>query len=241
MLKSTTIHPLTENMTPERFKKLTSVLLQRQLDLSVVMDKVHKGHNLSAIIRTCDAVGVHNVHAVTPDAGVRTSKDITSGSGKWINLHRHENIANAVGSVKNQNMRVYAAHLSASARDFRQIDFTEPCAILLGTELFGVSEEGLELADEHIIIPMLGMIDSLNVSVAAALILFEAQRQRLAAGIYDKQQLSETDFNNTLFEWSHPKLAEFYSRKNLAYPLLDEDGEVIESEVHSQARLKGSY
>jgi len=228
-------------MTPERFKKLTTVLQRRQLDLSVVMDKVHKGHNLSAVIRTCDAVGVHNVHAVTPDPGVRTSKDITSGSGKWVNVHRYENIADAVGNVKKQNMRVYAAHLSDSARDFRDIDFTQPCAIMLGTELFGVSDDGLDLADEHIIIPMLGMIDSLNVSVAAALILFEAQRQRLAAGLYDHQQLSQTDFDNTLFEWSHPKLAEFYARKGLAYPSLDEEGEVIESDAHIQARLKGSY
>ncbi len=228
-------------MTPERFRKLTTVLQRRQLDLSVVMDKVHKGHNLSAVIRTCDAVGVHNVHAVTPDAGVRTSKDITSGSGKWINLHRHDNITSAVAAVKQQNMRVYAAHLSDSARDFREIDFTQPSAIMLGTELFGVSDDGLDLADEHIVIPMLGMIDSLNVSVAAALILFEAQRQRLAAGIYDKQQLTKSDFNNTLFKWSHPKLAEFYTRKGLDYPALDEDGEVIESEAHSNARLKGSY
>jgi len=228
-------------MTPERFKKLTTVLHRRQLDLSVVMDKVHKGHNLSAVIRTCDAVGVHNVHAVAPDPGVRASKDITSGSGKWINLHRHDNIASAVAAVKKQNMRVYAAHLSDSARDFREIDFTQPCAILLGTELFGVSDEGLGHADEHIIIPMLGMIDSLNVSVAAALILFEAQRQRLAAGIYDQQQLNQADFDKTLFEWSHPKLAEFYSRKGLDYPSLDDDGEVIESEAHTRARLKGSY
>ena len=228
-------------MTPERFKKLTTVLQRRQLDLSVVMDKVHKGHNLSAVIRTCDAVGVHNVHAVTPDPGVRTSKDITSGSGKWLKLHRHHDISSAVAAVKNQNMRVYAAHLSNSARDFREIDFTQPSAIMLGTELFGVSENGLDLADEHIIIPMLGMIDSLNVSVAAALILFEAQRQRLAAGIYDQQQLTQSDFANTLFEWSHPKLAEFYKRKGLVYPALNEDGEVIESKVHIQARLKGSY
>ncbi len=227
-------------MTPERFRKLTSILQRRQLDLSVVMDKVHKGHNLSAVIRTCDAVGVFNVHAVTPDPMVRTSKYISSGSSKWVNLHRYDHITQAVDVVKRQNMRVYAAHLTDSARDFRQIDFTQPCAIMLGTELFGVSHDGLDLADEHIIVPMLGMIDSLNVSVAAALILFEAQRQRLTAGFYDRQQLAQTDFDKTLFEWAHPSLAEFYTRKGLAYPALDEDGEVLESEAHIHARLKGS-
>ncbi len=228
-------------MTPERFKRLTTILQRRQLDLSVVMDKVHKGHNLSAVIRTCDAVGVHNVHAVTPDPEVRTSKYISSGATKWVNLHRYDHITDAVVAVKKQNMRVYAAHLSDSAHDFRDIDFTQPSAIMLGTELFGVSENGLDLADEHIVIPMLGMIDSLNVSVAAALILFEAQRQRLAAGFYDQQQLKQADFDKTLFEWSHPTLAEFYSRKGLAYPALNAEGEVLESEEHIRARLKGSY
>jgi len=228
-------------MTPERFKRLTTILQRRQLDLSVVMDKVHKGHNLSAVVRTCDAVGVFNVHAVVPDPCVRTSRYISSGAAKWVKLHRYNRITEAVTAVKQQNMRVYAAHLSDNARDFREIDFTQPCAIMLGTELFGVSDDGLDLADEHIVIPMLGMIDSLNVSVAAALILFEAQRQRLAAGFYDRQQLARADFDKTLFEWAHPKLAEFYTRKVLPYPPLDEEGEVIESSAHSQARLKGSY
>jgi len=226
-------------MTPERFNRLTTILQRRQLDLSVVMDKVHKGHNLSAIIRTCDAVGIHNVHAVIPDECVTPSRYITSGSSKWINLHRHDDVASALSNVKQQHMRVFAAHLSDKARDFRQIDFTQPCAILLGTELFGVSEDGLDLADEHIIIPMLGMIDSLNVSVAGALILFEAQRQRLAAGFYQQQQIVGAQYHDTLFEWAHPKLAKFYKRKGIAYPPLDDEGEVVETSLHREARLQG--
>lgn len=224
-------------MTPERFRKLQTILQRRQLDLTVLMDNVHKPHNLSAIMRTCDAVGVHQIHAVTRERFVKTVKDVTQGTGKWVKLQSHPGLAEAVTHLKASNMQVLAAHLSDSATDFRQIDYTRPTAIMLGTELHGVSEEGLALADQHIVIPMLGMIDSLNVSVAAALILFEAQQQRLQAKMYDQQQLSDDDYQRILFEWSHPKLAAFYSSKGLAYPELDEEGQVIESSLHTRARL----
>lgn len=224
-------------MTPERYNKLQTILRRRQLDLTVLMDNVHKPHNLSAIMRTCDAVGVHTVHAVTRQQFVQTVKDVTQGTGKWVSVKSHPALDQAVSKLKANKMQILAAHLSDSATDFREIDYTQPTAIMLGTELHGVSEQGLALADKHIIIPMLGMIDSLNVSVAAAMILFEAQRQRLQSGKYEKQQLSEDEFRKTLFEWSHPKLAEFYRRKGLPYPELDEEGVVLESEIHSQARL----
>jgi tRNA (guanosine-2'-O-)-methyltransferase len=226
-------------MTPARFARLKTILQRRQLDLSVVMDNVHKPHNLSAIMRTCDAVGVHHIHAVNPQEHLRPSKDITSGSGKWVNLHQHDNLTSTIELVKSQGMRVYAAHLSDKAVDFRTIDYTQPATILLGEELFGLSKAGQDLADEHIIIPMLGMIDSLNVSVAAALILFEAQRQRLASGLYEKQQIPDAEFKQTLFKWSHPKLAKFYNSKGLDFPDLDENGEVLETAAHIKARLNG--
>jgi tRNA (guanosine-2'-O-)-methyltransferase len=224
-------------MTPQRFKKLQTILRRRQLDLTVLMDNVHKPHNLSAIMRTCDAVGIHSIHAVSKERFVDTVKDITQGTGKWVNFQSHDTLSEAVELLKSNNMQVLAAHPSTTATDFREIDYTKPTAIILGTELHGVSEEGLALADQHIVIPMLGMIDSLNVSVAAALILFEAQQQRLQSGAYQQQQLAEHVFKQILFEWSHPKLASFYTAKGLPYPELDEEGQVLESERHTQARL----
>ena len=226
-------------MTPQRFKKLQAILKRRQLDLTVLMDNVHKPHNLSAIVRSCDAVGVHHVHAVTRMNAFKTARDITSGAGKWVNIHKHAGLDEAVNQLRGQNMQILAAHLSEEAIDFRQIDYTRPTAIMLGTELYGVSEQGLELADRHIVIPMLGMSDSLNVSVAAALILFEAQRQRQAIGRYEQQQFDPDTYAATLFEWAHPKLATFYRRKGLAYPPLDEQGNVLEDETHIRMRLSG--
>jgi len=224
-------------MTPERFHKLETILQRRQLDLTVLMDNVHKPHNLSAIMRTCDAVGIHNMHAVTRERFIKTVKDVTQGTGKWVNVQIHPDLNDAVTHIKANKMQVLAAHLSNTATDFRKIDYTQPTAVMLGTELHGVSDEGLEMADQHVVIPMLGMIDSLNVSVAAAMILFEAQRQRLQTGMYSKQQLANDAYKKILFEWSHPKLAEFYTRKGLPYPEQDDEGQVIESEIHTQARL----
>ncbi len=224
-------------MTPERFRRCKSVLERRQPDLTVLMDNVHKPHNLSAIVRSCDAVGTFEVHAVTNLLSVRTQKDVASGTGQWVNVTTHPDLATASKHLKKQNMQILAAHPAQDAVDFREADYTKPTAILLGAELEGVSHTGLELADQHIFIPMLGMVDSLNVSVAAALILFEAQRQRMAAGLYDKVHLDKAIFDKILFEWSQPKVAEFYRKKGLPYPAQDEDGDVIETDEHINARL----
>ncbi len=216
-------------MTPNRFEKLQQILRRRQLDLTVLMDNVHKAHNLSAIIRSCDAVGIHRVHGVSQLHQLKTNKDIASGAGKWVEVEQHDTLVGAIDHLKQQNMQVLAAHFSDQAIDFREIDYTKPTALLLGTELYGVSDDGIRHADQHIVIPMGGMIASLNVSVAAAVILFEAQRQRELAGCYDTQQLDAQSYHDTLFEWSHPKLAQLYRNKGMAYPELDETGQVIES------------
>lgn len=225
-------------MTPERFQRLASILRRRQLDLTVLMEHVHKPHNLSAIMRSCDAAGVQNLHAVTKQEHIKATKSAASGSGKWLSLHQHSDISTAIENLHAAGMQVLAAHPSAS-EDFREMDYTRPTAILLGTELYGVSEQALALSDQHILIPMLGTVDSLNVSVAAALILFEAQRQRLQAGLYEQQQLDEQEFNTLLFEWSHPRIARFYKERELDYPALNDQGELCEQDVHRLARLQG--
>jgi tRNA (guanosine-2'-O-)-methyltransferase len=224
-------------MTPKRFQRIKQVLLQRQLDLTVLLDNVHKPHNLSAIVRNCDAVGIHRIHAVTKLDAIQPRKYISSGTAKWVAVDVHPDLQTAQRVLKQQNMQILAAHPDQEAIDYRDIDYTQSTAVMLGAELDGVCDTGLVIADQHIMIPMLGMIDSLNVSVAAALILFEAQRQRLKAGCYEQSLMNDNDFRKTLFEWSHPKQAELYSRHSLEYPELDEDGQIIESAAHTRARL----
>ena len=215
-------------MSPERLARMKAVLARRQPDLTVVMDNVHKPHNLAAIVRTADAVGIPVVHGVSPQAEFRMRQKSASGSGKWVRVQTHEDIATCFGTLRDQGMRIYCAHLSEQAVDFRRIDFTRPTAVVVGAELEGVGEQAAALADGHVIIPMLGMVESLNVSVATAILLYEAQRQREAAGLYDNPRLDEETRARLLFEWSYPDIADYCRRKGLPYPALDEDGTLAE-------------
>jgi len=211
-------------VTPERYRRLRAVLDKRQPDLTVLMENVHKPHNFSAILRTADAVGVFEAHAVNPTGGVPTFHDTSGGSEKWVYLRVHPNIEEAIAHLKERGFIVYAANLSDRALDYREVDYTRPSAVLLGAEKWGVSARAAELADADVIIPMMGMVQSLNVSVAAAVILFEAQRQRFEAGFYDRPRLDPETYRRTLFEWAYPREAEVYRRQGLPYPELDDGG-----------------
>ena len=207
-------------MTAERLQRLRNVLDKRQPDLTVLMERVNKLHNFAAILRTCDAVGVLEAHAVAPKKGLprleeakeselslegKTYSESSGSASKWMFLQTHPDTAGAFEHLKARGFRVYAAHLSKAAVDYRAVDYTGPTCVLLGAEKWGVSEEAAAWADAHIVIPMQGMVQSLNVSVAAAVILFEAQRQRLDAGLYDQPQLSPERYAAILEAWSQPK------------------------------------
>lgn len=215
-------------MNPTRYRKLQQILNQRQPDLTILAENVRKPHNLSAILRTCDAVGVYEAHAVNPTGGVPTYRRVAQGSQKWVPLRIHADIESAIARLKERNFTLYAAHLSPNQIDYRQIDYTQPTAIVLGTEKFGVSDETATLVDYHIQIPMVGMVQSLNVSVAAAIIMFEAMRQRQAAGYYNHRRLDEQTYRKVLFEWSYPAVAERYRQLGKPYPSLNEVGDMIQ-------------
>ena len=215
-------------MIPRRYERLKQVLDQRQPDLTVLAEDVHKPHNLSAIIRTCDAVGVFDIHAVNRHSDTPTFSQVAQGSEKWVNLYAHADIKTAIQHLQDSNHRVYAAHLSDVAVDYRQVDYTQPTAILLGTEKWGVTQDAADLVDGHIVIPMQGMVQSLNVSVANAVILFEAQRQRLEAGLYNKVRLDRQTYERTVFEWGYPDIAEMYRRQEKPYPPLGEEGQILD-------------
>ncbi|MGV6851634.1 MAG: tRNA (guanosine(18)-2'-O)-methyltransferase TrmH [bacterium] len=215
-------------MIPERFHLLERILQQRQPDLRILMDEVHKTHNFSAIVRSCDAVGVSQVHYVPTSGGLKISSGLALGSQKWVHVNKHSNLNQAVEVLKKQNFTIIAANASEKAIDFRSYDFTQPTVVLMGSELTGVSDKALTLCDQEIKIPMLGMVESLNVSVACATILYEAQRQRSLAGMYDKSRIDSDQYNKTLFEWAHPKIALHCRNKNLPYPAMNDEGEITE-------------
>ena len=214
-------------MNPERFRRLRRTLARRQPDLTVLMDHVHKSHNFSAILRNCDAVGVLDAHVVTPDDNLDLHHGTSAGTKKWIRVMHHGSVHAAVDTLHADGFTIVAAHPATDSRDFRDVDFTRPTAFLMGAELHGVSAEGLEAADLHVEIPMRGMAHSLNVSVATALLLFEAARQREAAGMYDESRLDPDDFERRLFEWAYPSIALSRRQEGRPYPELTETGEIV--------------
>jgi len=213
-------------MTPERFARLKAVLAARQPDLTILAENVHKAHNIAAIIRTCDAVGILEAHAVSETGEMKRHHMVSGGSRRWVPVHFHPDLPTAVDTVKASGFTVLAAHLSDSAVDYREPDYTRPTALLVGSELLGVSDKAARLADGHIMVPMEGMVESLNVSVAAALILYEARRQRQAAGMYEESRLDPEFMARRLFEWAHPKIAARCRKLGVPYPPMTADGDL---------------
>ncbi|MDT0604218.1 tRNA (guanosine(18)-2'-O)-methyltransferase TrmH [Thalassotalea castellviae] len=217
-------------MTPERLKRINAMLDHRQPDLTVCMEGVHKTHNLAAVVRTADAIGISDVHAVWKNERMRVSGGSAAGSQNWVDVHNYTSTEDAIAELKRQKMQVLVTNLSDTSVDFREIDYTKPTAIVLGQEKFGASPAALELADQDIIIPMVGMVQSLNVSVANSVVLYEAQRQRKAAGMYDKASISYQRRQRFLFEGGHPIFASACKRKGLPYPEIDDDGQIVASD-----------
>jgi tRNA (guanosine-2'-O-)-methyltransferase len=214
-------------VTPERFRRLRAALERRQPDLTVLMDGVHKSHNFSAILRSCDAVGVLEAHVVAPDGAVAVHHATSAGTKKWIAVKGYADVEKAAARLRERGFRILAAHPSSAALDYRDADYTLPTALVIGAELHGLSADALALADAHVTVPMVGLVHSLNVSVATALVLFEAYRQRSSAGMYEQSRMSPEDFSRRLFEWAYPTLARQRREAGRAYPALGPNGEML--------------
>lgn len=229
-------------MTPDRFRTLNAALARRQPDLTVLADEVHKPHNIAALMRTCDAVGVFEIHAVGARSSFKRARGISGGTAPRVGVHTYRSLAPAIEALKAQGFQIVAAHLTTTAEDYRTVDYTRPTALLLGSELRGVSAGVAALADRHANLPMRGLAASLNVSVAAALFLYEAARQREAAGLYSVCRLSAEQFARTLFEWCHPEIAARCQTRGLPYPPLTADGDLAANpfEAHTGIRLAGA-
>jgi tRNA (guanosine-2'-O-)-methyltransferase len=225
-------------LTPERIARLRRVLDLRQPDLTVVTDFVHKQRNLSAIVRSCDAAGVLELHAVIGDEDYRAFRGTAMGSHQWVDVHRHATIDQALTPLRARGYQVVAAHPAPGAASYRTIDFTRPTALLLGAEKRGVSEAARDRVDHFVTVPMMGMVSSLNVSVAAGIILAEAQAQREGAGLYSRPRIDRATYQRLFFEWGYPSVAAFCRERGLAYPPLTPEGDLHEPSSW-YARIRG--
>jgi tRNA (guanosine-2'-O-)-methyltransferase len=192
--------------TTRRQERVRGVLSRRQPDLTVVLENVHDPHNVSAILRSCDAVGVLTAHAVysieeAPDGAF--ARQTSASAAKWIEVERYPSIAACYESLRRQGFRILATAIGPNAQSLFSFDLTQPTALVLGNEMRGVSDEALSQADGAIKIPMAGMVQSLNVSVASAVCLYEAYRQRDAAGAYDSPKLSASQLETLEEDWLH--------------------------------------
>jgi len=192
-------------MTPERREKLLSVIKKRQGNLAVVLENVQDPHNISAVMRTCDAVGVQEVYVLNTRIprhkkfGPRSS----SSAAKWLTVKQFDNAAACFEELRKKYTRILTTHLSSDAVDLYDIDFKESIALVFGNEHSGVSEEIRQLADGNFIIPQVGIIRSLNISVACAVCLYEAFRQKNNAGHYNAFSLSQETMNQLMLQWSN--------------------------------------
>ncbi len=211
-------------MTPERYAKIRHVLATRQPDLTILHEDLHKTLNLAAIARTCETVGVETIHAVS---NYRGNPLAGRGANRWVTRIRHASIEVAAATLRGQGFRILATHLAHEAEDYREVDYTQPTAIMVGNEEDGLTEQALALADENIVIPLAGVVHALNVSVAAAVILFEAKRQREAVGMYAPSITDQDAFQKRLFEASYPRVAACLRKRGEPYPPLDEEGNMI--------------
>ena len=191
-------------MTPERRDRLLSVLNKRQNDLTVVLENVFDPHNISAVMRTCDAVGIQEIYILNTKIPRHKKWGFKSSSSakKWLTVHQYENAETCFSSLRERYSSILTTHLSDDAVSLYQVDFTKSIALIFGNEHNGVSDEIRTLADGNFVIPQAGIIQSLNISVACAVTLYEAYRQKEIAGHYKQPGMDKAKYNALLHEWS---------------------------------------
>ena len=190
-------------MTPERQLRIENVLAKRQSDLTVVLENVFDPHNISAVMRSCDAVGIQEIFVLTTKIpkhkkwGERSS----SSAAKWLTVHQYDNAQECFEHLRRGYDQILTTHLSGDAVSLYELELTKRTALVFGNEHSGVSEEIREMADGNFIIPQVGMIRSLNISVACAVSLYEAYRQKLIAGHFNHQKLEKEQYRSLSKQW----------------------------------------
>ncbi|MEO6071186.1 MAG: RNA methyltransferase [Chitinophagaceae bacterium] len=190
-------------MTTDRINKITSVLSKRQTGLTVVLENVFDPHNISAVMRTCDAVGIQDMYVLNSVIplpkkwGFRSS----SSANKWVTVHQYNDVAACFTALRKKYDIILTTHLTEEAKSVYELDFTQKIALVFGNEHSGVSEEIRSLSDGNFLIPQVGMIRSLNISVACAVTLYEAYRQKVKNGDYENQKLGKEQYSTLSKEW----------------------------------------
>ena len=190
-------------MTTERIARLTDVLEKRQPGLTVVLENISDPHNISAVMRTCDAVGIQDIYVLntTIEQHKRWSAKSSSSAAKWLTIHQYTDAAACFAELRKHFDKIYTTHLSSDAVGLYELNLTQKTALVFGNEHSGISNEIIAMADGNFIIPQVGIIKSLNISVACAVTLYEAYRQKEIAGHYKNIQLQDMAFKQLKTNW----------------------------------------
>jgi tRNA (guanosine-2'-O-)-methyltransferase len=189
-------------MTPERKDRITKVLNYRQPDLTVVMENVMDPHNIAAVMRTCDSVGIQEIFVLNTMIArhKKFGKKSSASATGWLTIHQFEDTEECMKAVKAKYPHIYATHLGEQAVSLYELDLVQPVALVFGNEHAGITEECLKHCSGNFIIPQVGMVKSLNISVACAVTLYEAFRQREKAGNFNGNTKLPLEQYNTLAE-----------------------------------------
>ena len=190
-------------MTPERIQRLNNVLAKRQPQLTLVLENVADPHNISAVMRTADAVGIQDIYILNTKIELHEmwSAKASSSAAKWLTVHQFTNADECFAALRKNFDKIYTTHLSTDAVGLYELNLTQSVALVFGNEKSGCSDDIIKLADGNFIIPQVGIIKSLNISVACAITVYEAFRQKTLAGHYDTQQLTGQTLETLKTNW----------------------------------------
>lgn len=204
------------SLTPARQAKFRQVINHKQVGVSVILEDVLDSHNIAAVMRSCDAVGIHHLHIIHNDdlryckiarSHPTDHKKASGNTAKWLQLHYHKDTKSCLEQVKAAGVNIWATHLSAEAHSLYEVDLTTPVALLFGNEREGVSPLALSMCDGVFTIPMVGMSQSLNISVACAVSLYELLRQRIGKGLYTDPSMDLEERESIFRQWEAGDIA----------------------------------
>lgn len=191
-------------LTEKREQRFKEVIAKRQRNLTIVLENVHDPHNIGAVLRTCDAVGVHEIFVLYTEEKLQKRKvkggKSASGASKWVNVRYFESRDLCFKALRENYKYIYATHMADESVGLHSLDLCSSVALMFGNEHDGISSESLKLCDGNYLIPMHGMVQSLNISVACAVSIYEALRQREAKGMYDQSYEEENKIHNDQYQ-----------------------------------------
>ena len=208
---------LNDAVNENRAIKYKKVIANRQ-EITIILENVYDPHNIGAVVRSCDAVGISEIFIVETTinqnlAYKKVGKNSSSGARKWIKTHCFENLESCFTEVRSRYKKIFGTHLSTESVSLYDLELTDPVALMFGNEQLGLSSEALTMIDGNFIIPQYGMVQSLNISVACAVSLFEASRQRSVRNMYNQPFDDKNTSHSEMFDWFASKHIDYVRNK----------------------------